>query len=657
MIKIDNLFQNFPGKYYIEGENRSGKTKLAIEIYKKLVENNVSTQKILVINNNPMANILWREELLFNSSNEINNTNYYSFIKKELELYWPIVVKKTMDVYKENIKPIFITYDMSFYVMKSIVNKFREDKNMLLDITASNEKISRSLINNMKSSSDNFIPFKEIGNHLFYSLDGSTSMSKKTYADMDAIINHYTNSLMSNGILDYAIAVNLYNEVLLKDNFYKSKLKDRFDYIIIDDFQKSSRVLIDLINSLKVDGVYIFSNIVPDNIQKEYLLSNSQINLKEIALPTASSKGTACSKAFKELYINNKKNPIDYIPIKLNNTHILRGSMITGIVNLIKELKDKGYEYNQMVIINPIEDEILENEINEGIKDANIIKFFNNDKLINDPSIHSLLVICSLCKNMNKINLTQDHYTQFFINYFELNVEKAVISAMKAVQKGFLQMNSKNEKYKELKKYIEECIHENYSLDKLLEKVYIDLIVHREKKIEAGIVKFLIETSKTFIDIIHMIEDIKNPEQEMLSMFFEEKMKINKMNMFREFKEHKDTLFIMSPDNYIDSGMTKKIQIWADTSSNMWSLRNKKELSNPYAFKGEVGQYKVHTEELEDKIEQDNIIYKVSSLLNCATQDIYLFACDYSKRGYEQDNKLYNNVINFIEKFGESYEL
>ncbi|PAB58720.1 UvrD-helicase domain-containing protein [Anaeromicrobium sediminis] len=660
MIKIDRIFQNFPGKFLVNGERNSGKTSAAIKLYKKLIENNISSEKILVLYSGSMAGLNWRENLVFPSVNKINGQTYYSFIKSELNIYWPIVLENCHRINKKLIKPKFMSYDLSYYMMKLLVNHYRNKKNILLDITSSSERVARMLISNINVCAENLVDFEKIGEKLFYSLDLATTLEQNTYDEINTVINQYISSLIEKGTIDYALSVYLYNEFLIKDETYLKKLRNRFEYVMVDDFEKSNKAILNLINKLEPEGLYLFGNMKFNKRYTKHLLDYIQIPFETIDLLYKRGENLVgdFTQDFVNYHMEGQSHRESHIPVKVENNHILRGQMIEGICEKIERLFKQGYNANDMVIITPIKDEILEYSIREKFENNNIMSFINTEKISKDEHMHSFVFLCALCKDFKKVNFNRDDYKKFFINFFHLDMIDASKLGDEAHEKGLFNVDFQRDEYNKLKEYIEDRIKENYRIDKLMEKVYIDKILKMndgEKK--AGIVKNIIETSSNFMDIMEDFNKIKNPEEELLNLLLDEKIKSNKTNEFREFKDNENTLFIMTPDSYVNSNLNKKIQIWIDISSTTWNMRTKKELSNPYVFKVNKDKYNTYTEELEGMLEKEIILYNVSTLLRACTDEVYFFSSEYSKRGYEQNNTMYDMLLDALEKFGDNDEL
>ncbi|MCT4595795.1 MAG: UvrD-helicase domain-containing protein [Anaeromicrobium sp.] len=660
VIKIDRIFQNFPGKFLIDGERNSGKTSGAIRLYKKLIEENISSDKILVIYFGAMAGLNWREKLVFPSINKINGQTYYSFIKNELNIYWPIVLKNCHRINKRIIKPKFMSYDLSYYMMKLLVNHYRNKKNMLLDITSSSEKVARTLISNINICAENLVDFEKIGEKLFYSLDLANTLEKNTYDEINTVINQYISSLIQKGTIDYALSVYLYNEFLIKDEAYLKNLESRFDYVMVDDFEKSNKAILNLVNKIEPKGLYLFGNMKFNREYTKDLLDYINNSFETINLPCEREKNLVGDfvESFVDYHMKGKLSIKSNPSVKIDNNHILRGQMIEGICHRIERLFDEGYKGNDVVIITPIKDEILEYNIRKKFENTNIVTFVNSDRISKDEHMHSLIFLCGLCKDFKRINFNRDDYKKFFINYFHLNMLDASRLGDEAYERGFFNVDFPMDEYRGLKSYMEEMIKENNRIDKLMEKVYIDKILKmKDGEKKAGIVKNIIDTSSNFMDIMEDFNKIKYPEEKLLNILIDEKIKLNKINDFRQLKDNKDTLFIMTPDTYINSNLNNKIQIWVDISSSTWSMRTKKELSNPHVFKVDKDKYTTYTEELENILQRQIILYNVSTLLRACTDKVYFFSSEYSKRGYEQNNVMYDMLLDPLEKFGDNYEL
>ncbi|MBU3170308.1 hypothetical protein [Clostridium estertheticum] len=119
----------------VKGDSASGKTTLATNKYKHLIENeNIKSSNILCLFMNKYQNITWTKEMVFNTTGEIRKSSYYGFIRRELSLYWPYVVENCTEIKINILKPEFASFDATNYAMKALVEHFRKAKGYFQEI-------------------------------------------------------------------------------------------------------------------------------------------------------------------------------------------------------------------------------------------------------------------------------------------------------------------------------------------------------------------------------------------------------------------------------------------------------------------------------------------------------------------------------------------
>ena len=338
----------------ISGKRGSGKTTLAIEKYKHLInKEKVKSENILCLYMNRFQGLKWKEELVFNKVGAVNTLSYLGFIRKELVKYWPIVTENCKEMNKNLLKPKFMSTDVSNYMMKMLVDYYRIKKDWFLDLNTSSINIAKSIISNMNYAAISSVPFEQIGNRLFYSIEISDLTKKQTYDEMDKITSYYRSRLMTNGILDYGLSISVYNQYLLSDKTYQNILKKRIDYIMIDNFEEISPVVGNLLNIIMPDSKksYFFKNTEGGFLNfygadKKHIEKKLNWDLEEISIEEeflSRKELISFAQNLEKILIANKKiEERMRAPIYMDLSAQFRNEMITKVCERINTLVEQG---------------------------------------------------------------------------------------------------------------------------------------------------------------------------------------------------------------------------------------------------------------------------------------------------------------------------
>ncbi|OAA86283.1 hypothetical protein [Clostridium ljungdahlii] len=125
----------------IDGISGSGKTTLAQEKYRHMIESQkIKSEEILVFVMNLNQIMAWRRNLSFNFCGQCKIKTYANFVKEEIIKYWPIIEKSCKLIRKSEIRPEFVNYDTSKYMMEMLIDYYRKRKGYFLDITVESKK-------------------------------------------------------------------------------------------------------------------------------------------------------------------------------------------------------------------------------------------------------------------------------------------------------------------------------------------------------------------------------------------------------------------------------------------------------------------------------------------------------------------------------------
>lgn len=656
---IKNLFNE--NCIIVNGKSGSGKTTLAMKKYRHMVENEeVNSEDILVLVMNRHQALSWRKELNLSLSGELKVYTYQNFINKELIKFWPIVCKNCDEIKKRQLRPEFVSNDTASYMMKLLVNYYR-NKGYFMDITSTSTRIAEDLVSNISKAAISLVDLEEIGCRLYNSMQVKEKVRKENYEHMDIIIKHYINSFLKQGVMDYGISAHIYNKYLINDESYIGKLQ-KTKHIIVDDFDEISLAQLNLINKLMcgINKAFLFNN--PEGgfctyfgADKTYLENNIDFGYDEVEL----EESFLCNKNLLEFVDKLNRKTLNMIsqcgkkiPIYFDMSSQLRSEMIEKIAVKIKELIEKGKNPEDIAIVEPFNDFVLSCEIEHKLKQLgiNVLNTSKKSRLIDNPYVHSLVTIACICKPYN-INLTIDDYRRFFSIVLDIDVIKASILSKLIWKKNELQELSEQvierigkdiaARYNYLKSCIEE--YKNYvnkkdiSLDKLFRRAFLELlIVLPDAKKNILVCKNLSESAEKFIEALSQFDTMNNPEEKFIAYIKSEASDFYSLREIEELSVNDKGVILTTPYNLLTCNLKSNIQIYTDISSNMWAPRNIKELTNTYVLRINWNIDEVYTEEIEEQNKINNLISIIKCLIRKCGEEIYCYGSEYSINGYEQ---------------------
>lgn len=625
-----------------------------IDLYKNLIiNNNYKSSKILFLVENNNKKFEYTSKIELKYSEELNILTYSSFIKREIKKYWPIITKNCEYIINKETTPKFINNDFVDFIINEEVIRKRNHQGYFMDITSSDKNLSKNIINNIKKASESLVDYKDISDFIYNFKSNKENVSKVIFEQMNDIINFYFKSLIENSLVDDSISIYLYNNFLLNDNFYIDKLSKEIDFLIIDSLEKVKICELEFIKKLskyckedfcyfdKVGDYSVFDNIDKDYI-KDFILSDNKINIFFKYNLSENNKDYIELKSIKnKIDINNF-----FDDIRLENIYLLNKKlhldeesktyceMIEISCNKIKSLISKGVSLDDIAIITPLNDNILENSIKNILRDVKILNIKNTNK-ITDYSYLSVLYVAICIFYDLEYFITYDEY----INFIEVIFKTNKINARKIL----------NNKEKCLKDLIDFIKSSKLELNEFIIDFYLNKIIHLEYgKENIKYFKYIVDECEKFTNNIESLildkslnkgELLVNYIKNYLSSFFDNKDIFNLKN--------KNSLLICSPTQYLNYNLNKKYIILLDVSSDMYNIKIDRDISNFLSFR-KTFKEKVFSENI-DLYYKDyylkNMIYNIFK----SSDEIYAYKTEYSIAGFIQDSIFYNILLKLKE--------
>ena len=624
-------------KYLFQEEDLNKKKEKIINIYENIIkENNYKSKDILFLVPSSITKLSYMREINLPLSEELKITTYSHFVQSELIKYWPIIEENCEKIKLNKISPSFISQSLSEYIIMEYINKTREEENYFQDIVGTNKGICKSVLDNLSKSCFNGIDINNIGEKIYNSKKNRNDLNRYSYTQMQEVIDFYVNTLLSKGIIDNSIAVYLYNNFLLNNEEYRSRLRKEYRYLIVDSLESASvsesNLIVEFLN-IAEDG-YVFYDRSKDyssfkNVDITYIEENI---INEFFKDDVDNLGTI---SIKSLYKKKKH-------IELKDEYHLYDEMIYGVVEKLLQLMKEGKNLKDIVIISPINNSILDYKICNKLK-SNKIAVTNtklDNKIVDYPYANALVVATCIFYNLQYL-IKEEEYINFIEILFGINKIQAI---------KIFNHRHDNEEYKSLIKFIKDKEKDNLRISEFLLQFYIEKMLHlKDGKKNVDLCKDIIKQGDIFSEIL---EELNMDEKEKHEVFVKcLKDNINDYYMSTDIEDMKssDKVIITTPYTYISANINRKIQLWLDVGSNAWNMKIEKDIANPLVLRKSFDEKLIYSDEMEDKNKRYylyNLIYNL--LLN--SEEIYAFKSEYSVNGFMQESMLYGLLLKLLDK-------
>lgn len=652
----------------VSGATGTGKSNYLMNEYKRLIEEEkVPSDKILVLLMNRSQSLNWRKSLDVKMSNKILRTSFFGFIQNEITTFYPIILKNCSEIKKHDIKPAFLTFEASQYLFTKLIEQKRIFSGAFAELTSKDSKIAIDLSSNFVKAISASMSYDKIGTLLYKSLENKTEDKKAVFEMADKIIYDYRKRCLECGVMDFAIALELYTNVLLNSSEYLAILKNKIKYILVDNLEEAVPAQIDFIKKMRnvIDNIILIYNneggygsIFGANKQyvEEQLLNDFQIEKMNIKPYTCTDSMVEFSDMLYDTLTVNKKSEKVNANIKCFPETQLRTEMLDNVAKYTKELIDSGVNPSDIAYIStfadPVTEYILESRLDKyGIELKNISR---KSRFIDNKFVHALITLGYLCHPHEKIIPNRDDIKALIMMILDMDpIRSSMLAGIVCNQNPFAKFPKLTEEdiidkigYMNISKYEFICDWINdyrerdpLNIDEFFQKVFVEvLLVYGANEEDIVSIKRLIDSAKNFSESVMRFGTV-DVNREFLKMI---KNNVKSAESIFEMEEESadNSIILSTPLTFLSNSLTSKYMIILGLSSDHWLPRCVKELSNPYVLTPTWNENDIYSEKLEEDNQKNNIATMMRALLKRCEKEFITFESRYSGDGYENEGIL-----------------
>ena len=628
----------------------------------------VPSEKILILLLNRTQSLEWRTKTVLEGSGAVLRTSYYGFIQSEIKTYYPIIAKKCKEIVNKDIKPVFLTFEAAQFLVATVIEWRRQHEGAFAGVTSYTDRLAIDLTGNLVKAAISDIPYNKIGDRLYNALENKDDLRKQIYREADDILAAYRKRCLELGIFDFGMAVDLYNNYLLKDKSYTDSLYLRIEHLIVDNIEECVPTEADFIDFLLPN---LKSCLLAYNHEGGFgeAFGSNHKYVKSVLLDKMDKiemgKSYTCQDYMVEfsdmLFDNienlkgNKCNVGAYI--ERNSPFELRSEMLENVAERIVHLISKeGYNPSDIVVISSYADPVTEFVIarileRHGYEVKNLAR---KSRLIDNPFSQALITLAQLCHPTYGSMPNRDDVRALLRMVLKIDPVRSSILAGEIVsQRPFAQFPDIEfpglverigyyniEKYEYIRNWISEykARPKPLKINEFFQKVFLEILISKEVSqkdiLEA---KNLIDSAQTFVEVVSRFK--RNASKDFLEVV---RRGIKSAESIFELEEKLsgDFVLISTPVPYLASSLKSKVTIITSLSSDNWTPRSIKEITNLHVLTKTWDENGVYTEELEEKNQKHYLATLMRALFKRCSDKLITFESMLSANGYENDGIL-----------------
>lgn len=658
-------------KIVLCGGTGTGKTTRLVNEYKRLVEEeHIKSEEILVLLMNRNQSLGWREKTTFKISGRIIRTSFFGFVQEEVTTFYPLILEKVKDIKRFSVKPVFLKFEASQYLLSMLISNRRNLFDAFSSLTDRDGKIAIDISSDFVKAAAASLSYKDIGARLYSALELQTEDKKAIFSEVDKIIEDYRKRCLECGVMDFAMAMDFYNLILLKSEKYLESLKKRFKYLIVDNLEEAVPMQTDFISTFLdiVDGALIsyneeggYGNIFGGN--KKYV---EEVILKKCKIHNINTKPFTCKDEmteFSDMLFDGIINSESQVKLKPNGVSIirvpetvLRSDMLDKVSEKVIELLNSGYKPNEIALISTFADVVTEYVIDSRIKKCNVrvTNIARKSKFIDNKFVYALITLAYLCHPDERIIPTVDEVRALVGMVLDMDpIRSSILANIICNQSPFAEFPpvdneeiisrigySNINQYNFIRNWINDYRKgEPLDIDIFFQRVFTEiLLVYGADEEDIIDIKRLIDSSHSFKETISRFNTIDVNKGFLMMVKNGAKSAESIFDM--EERGGDNEIVLCTPMTYLSNSLEHKVILMIGISSSHWIPRCAKEISNPYVLSPTWKVGDIYTEEIENENQRNNIAIVLRALIRKCGEKFITFESRYSSDGFENDGIL-----------------
>lgn len=647
------------------GPTGSGKTTQLLEKYLELGDRTGRTEACLTLVKNATSVSDWRSKVDLPQIGPLQVFTYFGFIQNEITRYWTLISEQLhREEEVDSIEPTFMNVETSHYLMNQLVEGARYREGAFASINATTQQIAVQLIDNLNHAAMNGLNFEKVHQRLCQ-WAASDQEKLTVYKQALKVMQQFRRQCMQHHSLDYSLIIDLYNQYLLLNEQYFTELTQRYQYLIVDNLEKTIPTAQDLILKLMQQTAETYLAFNPEGGFSSFFGGNAKL-AEQTFFPicdlvtftdsyTASQESRQLAQSLAERVLEGKSLiQNDFVKGEIQTN--LRGDMLLQIGDEVEKLIEFGTQPGDIVLIAPIVDKVMDFTLHRSLTERGyqVSNLTRNKRLLDEPFAQALITLALLSNPEWKLDLNFSALMQTLSLVLKLDPVRSALLADE-IFKNKMNLPDLDEiglrprlgfnnadKYDLFREWVLEKQTEELEMEDFFQIVFGELLAPlrpEEKDILAC--RQVIQSITKFKQVLTKfgVTDEKKLGEDFIEMVL--KGTLAAEVLFRPPSCDRQIL-IATPYTFLFSPYVTKVKylFWIDVASDNWFQSSIKELTNPYILSRDWQEGENWTDEKNESVKKEQLISYIQSLLSKCTDGLYIANSYLNSRGWEQDGDL-----------------
>ncbi len=597
----------------IKAEKRE---KVLVEKYCKLINSGVNPSEILVLLQNSTLKNLFTNKVLSNidigAIEKLNIYSFFSIVYNTLVDNW-CFIENSISGDKTYILPNLVGLEVSQFLLKDIlkmneVKGYNSKKSLLHQIF---RRYSLIVQNNLTDEQ----------------VKKRSEILKESFGkDAEDIIKKLLSVTLKTRSLDYLRQTLIFNYVYKNTDYFKN-----IKYLLVDDADEMTPICFDFISYLKPqlkDWLICFDSL--GSSRCGYLSADTSIehklkNLFNENIETDSEIFEQGEIIFSNVIEKKHKRLKNFTLTSLSK----RAEILDDTISRIEKLLVENIKPKDIVLVTPIQDDMLKFTLKENLKNCNLLFLSGNEKLIDNPFVRASINILKLMQDLEISDMEFRVILSDFVGIPLKYCGKIFEEYKKNKQLPKIKIEFYNEKYSKFYETFQDIKNED---SKLSQKVYelFTKIVDDIPEDKINKFNFFIKQLRDFENVLG-INVVKERITDIIVQF---ENSIIAENPISTLEIHENDLIIATPQKIIDNKITSKYQFWLDVSNSDWVKTDTGPLYNAWVMQSDWNKDE-YTLEDDIFLSSQKIARILRKLLLLSKEHVWAYSSLFDTQGVE----------------------